>query len=426
MLTTALEDDAAARRAIARDLDSTLIVEAAAGTGKTTELVNRILRVIATGRARMDEIVAVTFTEKAAGELKLRLREALEKERETNSTSRAVLDEALRTLEDAHVNTIHGFCAELLRERPVEAGVDPLFVVLTETQAARVYTRAFHAWLQEVLQQPPEGVRRALRRSTFGGESAGPIDRLRDAGLRLVAWRHLDRPWHRPAWDREANIRIVAAAVHELADMSADGSPSDNLFVDLGPVRRLSGQLRLEQTFGQENLDAWEARLVDLSRERSLIRTRKGSGRKFGRHVRADVQAARDRLFPMLLEFRRDADADLAALLQAELRGAADRYSSLKVQQGALDFADLLVLTRDLLRGDDDVRAECQRRFTRLFVDEFQDTDPVQAEILLLLSSDDPQVADGERVRPVPGKLFIVGDPKQAIYRFRGADVGTY
>src|SRR2546428_11324077 len=106
------DTDHDARRAIKEDLDVTLVVEAAAGTGKTTELVNRILRVLATGRAKMTEIVAVTFTEKAAGELKLRLREALERERAEGSddTVRARLEVALATLEEAHVNTIHGFC----------------------------------------------------------------------------------------------------------------------------------------------------------------------------------------------------------------------------------------------------------------------------------------------------------------------------
>jgi len=112
--------DAAARDAIATALDDTLVVEAAAGTGKTTELVNRILRILATGRTPVERIVAVTFTEKAAGELKLRLREALEKERATTSAGevRDRLDLALASLEEAHVNTIHGFCAELLREKP--------------------------------------------------------------------------------------------------------------------------------------------------------------------------------------------------------------------------------------------------------------------------------------------------------------------
>src|SRR5215470_7665128 len=131
------------RDQIANALDDTLVVEAAAGTGKTTELVKRILAVLATGRAKIEEIVAVTFTEKAAGELKLRLREKLEQERAARGTDVAVrLDSALAKLEEAHVNTIHGFCADLLRERPVEARVDPIFDVLTEAQAQRLYARA--------------------------------------------------------------------------------------------------------------------------------------------------------------------------------------------------------------------------------------------------------------------------------------------
>src|SRR6478735_7105059 len=135
--------DETAREAIANDLDATLVVEAAAGTGKTTELVNRIVRILASGRAEVRGIVAVTFTEKAAGELKLRLREALDVARTTvPDAERDRLNQALQSLEEAHVSTIHGFCAELLRERPVEAGIDPLFRVLTEGQAERLFEEA--------------------------------------------------------------------------------------------------------------------------------------------------------------------------------------------------------------------------------------------------------------------------------------------
>src|SRR5436190_10021330 len=252
--------DADARRAIADALDDTLIVEAAAGTGKTTELVNRILRVLATGRSKMIEIVAVTFTEKAAGELKLRLREALEHERAAaaDEAVRQRLELALETLEEAHVNTIHGFCAELLRERPVEACVDPLFAVLTEPQADRMYGRAFRAWLQEALQNPPEGLRRALRRTSApafqgsAGDDDGPIDRLRRAGRTLAEWRDFPQPWHRPEFDRAREIDRSIAALHRLADLTAGASSvRDNLFIDTDGVRRLSRQIRLEESFGQ-------------------------------------------------------------------------------------------------------------------------------------------------------------------------------
>ena len=439
MTANLLHSDEAARLAIKEALDDTLVVEAAAGTGKTTELVNRILRVLATGRAKMAEIVAVTFTEKAAGELKLRLRETLEHERASvagdtpaDEEIRRRLEHALETLEEAHVNTIHGFCADLLRERPVEARVDPLFSVLTEPQSDRLYARAFRAWLQEALDDPPEGLRRALRRTSApsftGAAGEGPIDRLRRAGRVLAEWRDFPAPWRRPPFDRIAEIDRLITSLHRLADMTrAPASPRDNLFIDTAAVRRLSTQIELEQSFGQRDDAGWEARLTDLVRDRGFSRTRKGSGYRFGKDVtRHDVLAARDVLFGDLQTFKRDADADLAACLQAELAGATGRYQALKVAAGALDFADLLARARDLIRHNRVVREHLQKKCARLFVDEFQDTDPVQAEILLLLASADLTSERVGDVRPVPGKLFIVGDPKQAIYGFRGTDLGTY
>jgi hypothetical protein len=146
------------------------------------------------------------------------------------------LELALETLEEAHVNTIHGFCAELLRERPVEACVDPLFAVLTEPQADRVYGRAFRAWLQEALRNPPEGMRRALRRtSVFGGlpatDGGGPVDRLRGAGRMLADWRVFPHPWKRPPFDREATMDRLVAALHGFADLTAAASSTgDNLY----------------------------------------------------------------------------------------------------------------------------------------------------------------------------------------------------
>ena len=124
--------------------------------------------------------------------------------------------------------------------------------------------------------------------------------------------------------------------------------------------------------------------------------------------------------------FVRTANSDLAALLQGELREAINIYEQLKTRSGRLDFVDFLLRARNMLRDFPLVRADFQRRFTRIFVDEFQDTDPVQAEIILLLAASDPAVESWKQAVPTPGKLFIVGDPKQSIYRFRRADVGTY
>ena len=124
-------------------LDKTLVVEAAAGTGKTTALVGRIIEIIRSGRGELRGLVAVTFTEKAAGELKLRLRGELERARQEadDDVVRARLETGLAQLEEAHIGTIHGFCSDLLKERPLQAQVDPLFEVATENETERTACR---------------------------------------------------------------------------------------------------------------------------------------------------------------------------------------------------------------------------------------------------------------------------------------------
>jgi len=431
--------DEEARALIASALDETLVVEAAAGTGKTTELVRRIVRVIAEGRADVRGIVAVTFTEKAAGELKLRLRQRLEEERQRTSSPEAAsrLSTAVQNLEEAHVSTIHGFCADLLRERPVEAGVDPLFRVLTEEQARGLFGQAFDSWLQRELEQPSEGVRRSLRRGSRGfrpGEvdEDGPVERLRRAAWELAEWRDFRGAWAREPFDRAGDAARLVDLVHACADLSAHPSyAGDNLYIDTAPVRRLSEELGRRNPgpgrAGHEDLDNLEARLIDLRRSRDFRRARKGSGPTYRKGVtRAQVLEARDALTAALDDFQQRADAELAALLHDELLACVDEYGRLKAREGVMDFLDLLLRARDLVRDRAEVRAHFQARFTHLFVDEFQDTDPLQAELLLLLASADPHQADWEQVVPVPGKLFIVGDPKQSIYRFRRADVDVY
>jgi ATP-dependent exoDNAse (exonuclease V) beta subunit len=426
--------DALAREAIANALDDTLVVEAAAGTGKTTELVRRIVRVIATGRAEVRGIVAVTFTEKAAGELKLRLREALDVARTASSgAERDALNDALQYLEEAYVSTIHGFCAELLRERPVEARVDPLFTVLTESQAERLFDQSFGAWIQAQLHDPPEGVRRALRRSIWQGFGAAaradtPIDRLSRAAWELAQWRDFDGAWTRRPFDRDGDVDRLVAQLSEFAALTdAPSYARDTLYLDTAPARHLAAEMAIQQDVEAGDSDGREARLVDLSRDRNFARARHGRGPGYKPGVpRQRIIDAYEALKQRLDAFRLDADADLAAALQHELAGAIDQYEELKARGGSLDFLDLLLKARDLVRGNAGVRRGFHERFTHIFVDEFQDTDPLQAEILLLLASSDPEEDDWRRVTPIPGRLFIVGDPKQSIYRFRRADVGIY
>jgi ATP-dependent helicase/nuclease subunit A len=428
--------DQEARDRIASDLDSTLIVEAAAGTGKTTELVKRILRILATGRTTIDRIVAVTFTEKAAGELKLRLREALERERRSAGDATGQrLDEALTRLEEAHVSTIHGFCADLLRERPVEAGVDPLFTVLTEAQAERLFSEAFTTWVQAQMAAPSEGLRRALRRSSAqsfarpgAGAEYGPLDRLRQAAWDLAQWRDFPAEWTRRTFDREEDIDRLIDELRDLAALTSSPSyPRDYLYLDTAPARHASQEIALQRSIGLRDYDGWEARLVELSRNRYFTQARHGRGPGYKQGVsRATVLESLDRVRVHLDQLRMDADADLAALLQNELTGAVERYQALKRRSGALDFLDLLLEARNLVKGSAIARHSFRQRFTHIFVDEFQDTDPLQAEILLLLTASDPSVTNWHEATPTPGRLFIVGDPKQSIYRFRRADVGVY
>ncbi len=429
--------DAGDRALIADALDTTLVVEAAAGTGKTTELVKRIVRLVETGRATIDQIVAVTFSEKAAGELKLRLREQLEHARGNAAGREATrLDDAVQHFEEAHVSTIHGFCADLLRERPVEARIDPSFSVLTEGQAARLFDEAFADWLQRELDRPREGVRRSLRRVTarrFGADEDedAPIARLKRAGRDLLEWRDHPAPWLRPdGFNRDADIDHLLDALAAFADATADPiSRSDLLVRAIAPLRRAWEEIRPLRARALPDYDGWEAALCELAaQERNLRGGRRASGQFSRKVANADVIAMREALVDALVAFREAADASLAALVHEALGDAVELYGDRKRRAGAVDFLDLLLQARNLVRDDAEVRRDFQRRFRYLLVDEFQDTDPLQAELLMLLASDEATdaatAAMDLRVRP--GALFVVGDPKQSIYRFRRADVGVY
>ena len=470
-----LADDAARRR-IREALDESQLVEAAAGTGKTTVLVERLVAILEQGLGTVDGLAAVTFTRKAAGELKLRLREELDKRlvelRVAGAADRRTrnLERAISRLEEASIGTIHSLCAEILRERPVEAGVDPGFGELAEDEAPRLFNRAFRSWIEEQLESMPPGLRRELARLTAGPWSPRqpPLDRLRDTAWRLVDWRDFPSSWRRPVFDREGRLADLAARVERLADLARHGRRYDSLRRGLGPVVELAAWIARARELGasvaepgggaaadadrsaeagggaqalggadapgggdanggEAVRDQLEARLVELRRRLSGFGApRKGRGGFAEGVARDQVWRPWRRLAERLDDFVDAANADLAALLRDELAGAVERYEETKSSLGKLDFHDLLIKARDLLRSDGAVRTHLQRRYTHLFVDEFQDTDPLQAEILLLLAADNPEQDDWRKVRPAAGKLFVVGDPKQSIYRFRRADVVLY
>ncbi len=344
---TALADGLARERAIG-DLSTNLIVTAGAGTGKTSLLVERMLNVVVGEEIPLDRIVAMTFTDKAAAEMRMRLAEALEQlslmrgpvtghsdRRESEAirayrrlrTRRGLDEEAIRSrarraasaLDRSRVGTIHAFCADLLRQHPQAAGVDPYF---------------------EVDQGP------ALNRQ------------LRDS------------------WD-------------------------DFLAAELGTEA--------------PRPDLWRAALKLLSME----------------DIRALSVALCDFKIPLeLVEQRAPAPgdgADAPALALAIALPFAREFRRSYLHAGHVSFDALLVLTRNLLRDHPAVRERVRGSIDQLLVDEFQDTDPLQYEIVFFLAEQTGgRAIDAYAARPAPGRLFIVGDPKQSIYRFRGADMSAY
>jgi len=434
--------DQSARDRICNDLETTLVVEAAAGTGKTTALIRRILSGILSGRVRLFQTVAVTFTEFAAGELKLRLRSAIEQARqEFNNSPEAIqlLEQAVEELEEARIGTIHSFCADLLREHPVEAAIDPLFEVAPDDMTYPLFLVAFDRWFERVLSEPGEAVRRILRRPPRreygGGRSATLAQRSRDNGpkraLRQAAWelvkqRDFTTHW-RPSegFAREAEIDDLLLEMTDLGDWSEVGHPEQYFTKSLRFLKQFVADVTRVETLGDtRDYDGIEARLFGFLPAWKTKNYKAYYARD--NFPKDEMLRRRDELKLRVEEFVKKAGADLAPRLREELWPVVEDFEGLKERAGYVDFLDLLVRARNLIRENRDIRAELQQRFTHIFVDEFQDTDPLQAEILVLLASDDPDQEDWRQVRPVAGKLFIVGDPKQSIYRFRRADVALY
>jgi ATP-dependent exoDNAse (exonuclease V) beta subunit len=416
--------DNEARRRILTEFGTNFFVEAAAGTGKTSVLIERIVGLVRSGGGTLDRIVAVTFTEKAAGEMKLRLRSEIERAKaQAAAEERDRLERALEHLELARIGTIHSFCGDLLHERPVEAGIDPLFEVASEEAADALADEAFEGWFQRTLADPPEGIRRILRRRS-GMQS--PREQLRSAMGSLCMHRDFPEPWRRDPFDRNGAIDALMQELTQLGEQAAASSCLDDyLSRNLSEIGRFTKETARVEAVRIRDYDGLEAELRKLRRHRSW--GWKGFKRTtFGAFSRDEILARRDGVKANLDRFVEQSEADLAPLLHKALQAPIAEYEALKARAGQLDFLDLLIKARNLIHSNAGVRRELQQRFTHLFVDEFQDTDPLQAEILLLLASGDPDCTDWHAVRPVAGKVFLVGDPKQSIYGFRRADVTTY
>lgn len=397
----------------AREINASFFLEASAGTGKTTQLIDQIVRCVA-GGAKLHGIVAVTFTYAAAGEMKLRLREELGK-----------AGQSAADLELAFVGTIHSFCARLLRERPVEAGVDPRFVELDEQGAASLFSVVFRRWVEQRLSAPNPVLRRALTRLTWrdDGEGRDALASLRRAAWSLVEWRDHPAGWSRSPFDRKASLDSIIAGAWEVTNMRPGNRPKDPLARGLTPVADFAARSRRAGASAVRDDDLLEADAIGLLKSTRYLK--KGSGFLSKEVKREDLYDRWGRLAFEIQRFQQSAEADLVALLRDELWELVDLYQLAKQKAGQLDFNDLLFGARDLMQNDD-ARKYFQGRFKRIFVDEFQDTDPVQAEVLLLLAAGDGETRNWREAVPHPGKLFLVGDPKQSIYRFRRADVERY
>ncbi len=420
--------DAAARAAILGDTGVNLVVEAAAGTGKTTCLVGRLMTLFRRGALAGDgRLAAVTFTHKAAAELRERLdRElalALAGRDGLPPEERANLEAAAEALPECHVGTIHSFCARLLRERPVEAGVGPGFRELDEADDRLLRDRAWNEFAWQVRRGGHREIREVFE--TFGLDQ----EALRLGFVQFAQYPDVDR-W--PGADAGVGDIGVDAFVLEverylagLAGLKPVLDEADPGSDGLIPILRILDRRlpRLIRPIGIE--DAF--RLSGLFKESPRLTLKQW--RQFGMDAAAarETAASYARFYDdCVAPFRRDC---LAAVYAAALRAfglARDIYDRLRRAGRLLNFQDLLLAAARLLRDFPGVRADLSDRYRLLLVDEVQDTDPVQAELMFLLAASDAGERDWRRCRPRPGALFIVGDPKQSIYRFRRADIAIY
>ncbi|MGE0820770.1 MAG: UvrD-helicase domain-containing protein [Candidatus Binatia bacterium] len=407
--------DADARARAINELGTTFLLEAGAGTGKTTVLLNRLLSWVRTGRGNVERIAAITFSEKAAAEMRLRLRAELELALagSLSTQERENLTLARWQLERAQISTVHSFCASLLRERPIEAHVDPGFSLLDQFEATLLQTDVWQEWLTQQMQTGPQILRQALR----VGVMPSHLETLRDF---LIEQR--DCLPLLPELLSFSFTDIQAAFAEDVQQLAGLKKACRN------PVDRAFTQIQRLYTLLPKTADRnlWEYFFIREPREVS-------GGTKVGTkanwqpaatldQVRAILQRAQERHAHLRSQWLHNLTVGLVNWLCGYLQAYTDK----KREHSQLDFTDLLLLTREMLRTNREVRRYFQRKFTCFLVDEFQDTDPLQAEIVFFLAEYKPQADTWTEVTLQPGKLLVVGDPQQSIYRFRRADLQIY
>ena len=419
------------RRLITEQLHENIFVEAAAGTGKTTCLVDRMVHLVASGTATVPEITAVTFTRKAAAELRLRfsigLQAALAKASDSTGSER--LQTAVEQTDQAFVGTIHAFCARLLRERPFDAGLDPEFSELPDAEDQQLVQRVWREHIDRLLEDDDPVLAEleevGLKLTTSLRRPSGLLTELEEVGLEpaelgpafVDAARFPDvtewpaEPQPMPDWSLpRQQVEEYVAHMAQLEFPDARGN--DKLMAQYEAIVRKSRHVDLDRL--PEFME-----LVDLFRGVRTVQKEWPSKDMGKREKTRYEEFLADVVRPLQVAWRQHR----YSVCLRVIRPALALYDEQRAQLGRLSFADLLMKTAELLRTRPDVRRWCRQRFPRLLVDEFQDTDPIQAEVMLLLTADDPAETNWQACRPVPGALFVVGDPRQSIYRFRRADI---
>lgn len=402
MAARLMPSDQPARQRIANDLATTLFVEAGAGSGKTRALVDRVVSLMATGTARIDEIAAITFTEKAAAELRDRIRAALvEAGNSDDDVVAARCSKAAADVDGAAIQTLHAFAQRLLLEYPLAAGLPPGFVVLEEIASAVAFSARWRVFRDDLFERP---------------DTAEAILRLLALGQRIEYLADLAHVLG-DNWDRLADLErwpVVPLAPIDLSGIASAGVEVRQLQLECrNPDDRLLERIR-------QKVDPWLAEVFNATSESEVIRALQvplpGVGNVGTKANWPDVEGARATVAAL--------EAERLRVVQEAADGTIDvlgRYVGLftiaaaqdRIAQGVLEFHDLLVVARGLLRHNSHARASLAARYRYLLLDEFQDTDPIQYELADLLRSEGSQ-------------LFFVGDPKQSIYRFRRADIELF
>lgn len=417
--------DQPARQAIKDRLDVNMVVEAGAGTGKTTSLIDRILALVTTGRADMGQIAAITFTDAAAAELRERIRESLEDAVHSPALQpekRERCAAAVRDLDRSSIQTLHSFAGSILGERPLEAGLPPGFQSRDAIQADIAFNDRWREWIDDALDDPQ--AQEALRPALEQGLQLGQMREIADEfhqNYDLIEGASFDVP------PMPCPATPLLDARDELERLSAFSKFDDDvLLVHVRGVLAIAAQV--------ERADASEAyRVLAQSPKISFGRGRKADWNidpETGQNACTAIKALLKKVDAATGENLEQTRTAVLVPVLGLLRDFVLDYAAERKAAGAADFHDLLVWARDLLRDDVDIRDYFRERYSHIFIDEVQDTDPIQAEIAMFLAEDAPDSAepssrprDWREARPAPGKLFVVGDPKQSIYRFRRADI---